>query len=57
MCFDVLNRKTDLFLCAFPMKTRVKPKLFSLKLKNKMSQNAHKTISPKFLKPYIIDNA
>ena len=56
MCFDVLNRKTHSYLCAFSMKTRVKPKLFSLKLKIKMEQNAHKTISPKFLKPYIIDN-
>lgn len=36
MCFDVLNRKTDSFPCAFPMKMRVKPKLFSLKLKIKM---------------------
>lgn len=36
MCFDVLNRKADSFPCAFPMKMRVKPKLFPLKLKIKM---------------------
>ncbi len=36
MCFDVLNEKTYSCPCAFSLKTPVKPKLFSLKLKNKM---------------------